>query len=759
MELQKKMYCDIKSNFLQFFSILIIAALGVFAYSGLNSVRKGLIDSIDSYYEETNMANLWVYANNPTQENIDNIKKIDGIKEASGRLVYTHYYDNKELELIVSEENIILKPYLIEGEEYSPEEEGIWLDRDFADANKYKVGDIININSTDVTVKGIILSSEKIYAPPSGEVITDFDIYGYAYMSQEYFTKIFGGCYWNQIVLSVENITDEQMEVLIDEIKLVLGDKYFTYLSSDDNSSVKHIAERKKQLLQFTYIFPALFYILAILTMFTTMKRIVEKQKIQIATMMSLGYSNSQILWHYMSYGIWIGTIGGILGAVVGYYVIPDVLIESFRHLAKVPYWDYSFTLESILAVLVMVLVCVIAIIISCYKVLKIMPAFIFRGNGNKATKHITLEKLKFWDKISFKWQMTLRNMYRNKVRTIMGIAGVLGSLVLVLAGLGMKDSFDYTVEATYNDFYKYTSKVQISDESLKGEEIGLKDTYQYIQEQNIELKKDKDDSKQMQAMITIVDKGDYVFVPKDDVTVNVTKIEGVVISRKLAEVLDVSEGEELYWRYVTGEWKKIRIGMIVESALPRGLFASIDTWEKNGEVFKANAILSSTECANINETNEGVIKVVSIDSQSASFQKVCDSSKTIVYILIFAAILLVVVVLVNLGIMNFTETYRDYATLKVLGLFPKEIAKMSFVENFILTMVGWLIGIPIAYKFVEIYMEMLSNDTLVCFSKIELSSFWISSLIIFACSFGVNLMLSTKLNTVDMVEALKANE
>ena len=39
MELQKKMYCDIKSNFLQFFSILIIAALGVFAYSGLNSVN------------------------------------------------------------------------------------------------------------------------------------------------------------------------------------------------------------------------------------------------------------------------------------------------------------------------------------------------------------------------------------------------------------------------------------------------------------------------------------------------------------------------------------------------------------------------------------------------------------------------------------------------------------------------------------------------------------------------------------------------
>lgn len=123
------------------------------------------------------------------------------------------------------------------------------------------------------------------------------------------------------------------------------------------------------------------------------------------------------------------------------------------------------------------------------------------------------------------------------------------------------------------------------------------------------------------------------------------------------------------------------------------------------------------------------------------------------------AAVLLVVVVLVNLGVLNFTEMHREYATLKVIGLYPREIALLSFKENLILTLVGWIVGLPSAYAFVKVYMKMLSNDTIVCFSKIETSSFVIASAIILVCSLGVNVLLSKKLDTIDMVEALKANE
>ena len=760
MELKRKMYRDVKDNFLQFFSIFLIAALGVFAYSGLNSSREGLIESMERYYEETNIPDAWIYVQNPTPSEVESISNIGNVQDVQTRLVYTYNYDNKELELIVSDKNILSKPYLIKGEEYETDKFGLWIDRDFASENNYEVGDFININNTNVEIKGIVLSSEKIYAPPSGEVITDFAVYGYAYMTKTCFTELFGVYEQNQIIIATKDKTADAVKKTISDVKILLEDDYYTHLLQEDNSSINHITERKRQLLQFTYIFPALFYFLALLTMLTTMKRIIEKQRIQIATMMSMGYSNWQIMGHYMSYGLWTGLLGGIVGAAAGYLIIPDVLIKSFRHLAMVPYWNAPFTIESILAVFGMVLVCIFAIILSCYEQLKIMPAIIFRGNGTRILKHILLEKSKVWDSISFKGQMMLRNIIRNRVRTTMGIIGVLGSVVLVLAGLGMKDSFDYTVDATYNDFYKYNSKVQILDSTVSGDDISLDDDYQYIEENQIEIKSsNEENADQIQSIITVVDEGKYVYVPKGSNTVNVSTVKGLIISEKLADVLGVSEGEEIYWRYAIGDWKPIKVGMIVESALPRVAFASLNTWEENGETFTANAILTSMESSDIKGDDKRVRKVLSIESQEASFQKVCDSSKSIVYIMIFAAVLLVVVVLVNLGVMNFTEMYRDYATLKVLGLYPKEIGTISFVENLVLTSIGWLIGIPVAYKFVEVYMQMLSNDTLVCLSKVNNSSFLISSAIILLCSFGVNIILSTKLRTISMVEALKANE
>ena len=118
MELKRKMYRDVKDNFLQFFSIFLIAALGVFAYSGLNSSRECLIESMERYYEETNIPDACIYVQNPTPCEVDSISNIGNVQDVQTRLVYTYNYDNKVLDLIVSDKNILSNPYLIEGEEY-----------------------------------------------------------------------------------------------------------------------------------------------------------------------------------------------------------------------------------------------------------------------------------------------------------------------------------------------------------------------------------------------------------------------------------------------------------------------------------------------------------------------------------------------------------------------------------------------------------------------------------------------------------------
>jgi hypothetical protein len=85
------------------------------------------------------------------------------------------------------------------------------------------------------------------------------------------------------------------------------------------------------------------------------MTRLIDNQRTQIGTLMSLGYSNRKIRLHYLSYGLWMGLIGGLLGIVIGYRVIPEVLIQSIRHLAIVPYFDAPLTIGSFVSVVIMV--------------------------------------------------------------------------------------------------------------------------------------------------------------------------------------------------------------------------------------------------------------------------------------------------------------------------------------------------------------------------------------------------------------------
>ena len=76
------------------------------------------------------------------------------------------------------------------------------------------------------------------------------------------------------------------------------------------------------------------------------------------------------------------------------------------------------------------------------------------------------------------------------------------------------------------------------------------------------------------------------------------------------------------------------------------------------------------------------------------------------------AAILLDVVILYNLGILSFTERTREYATLKVLGFYQKEIRSFALRENLATTLAGWLIGIPVGLWFLSVYVGAVSSSS-----------------------------------------------
>ena len=153
------------------------------------------------------------------------------------------------------------------------------------------------------------------------------------------------------------------------------------------------------------------------------------------------------------------------------------------------------------------------------------------------------------------------------------------------------------------------------------------------------------------------------------------------------------------------------------------------------------------------------VQEIATIDSQLKSTQSITENISIIFLLLKIAAILLGVVILYNLGILSYTERTREYATLKVLGFYQKEIRSFALRENVAITIVGWLVGIPIGLSFLGLYVKTVSMDSFDWVPKITPLSFIIASVITVGCSIGVSLLLSQKVKSINMVEALKSVE
>ena len=128
------------------------------------------------------------------------------------------------------------------------------------------------------------------------------------------------------------------------------------------------------------------------------------------------------------------------------------------------------------------------------------------------------------------------------------------------------------------------------------------------------------------------------------------------------------------------------------------------------------------------------------------------------VAVLIVAATVLGTVVLYNLGVMSYTERYREMATLKVVGFRNRKIGKLLISQNMWVTVIGVIIGIPAGMGTLSFLVTQLASEYELRI-RVSVLSIAASAALTFAVSLLVSLMVARKNKKIDMVEALKGAE
>jgi putative ABC transport system permease protein len=168
-------------------------------------------------------------------------------------------------------------------------------------------------------------------------------------------------------------------------------------------------------------------------------------------------------------------------------------------------------------------------------------------------------------------------------------------------------------------------------------------------------------------------------------------------------------------------------------------------------------SLLTSSPAAEVDHY-PGVKKVQFKEQLIDSFNTILETMQMMIAIIILAAVILGTVVLYNLGALAFTEKTRELATLRVLGFSNQKIEALSQKQNIWITVAGILVGVPFGYGLILFMLQTMSDSSDF--------SIYISPLTYIMCAFFtlvlsvcVNILMSRKIKTIDMVSALKSVE
>ena len=797
----------LKHSFGRYFSLLLIVLIGIGFYAGIQSSVPSIKTLQNDYYNETNLMDLTVRSTlGLTEDDINALKNLSNVKDVEGSYVATVLSDEDAIKVHAITENV--NKYKLEKGRL-PQNENECL----ADSSFYKVGDTIEITSEETSLKrtkfkvvGTIISPlytgtnygytnigsgklhSYIYVP---KTVFNEDVYSEVYILGDKdkndvpYSKAYDD-FLEKLTENVEDIKEKREENRLEEVKTDLMKTYMDSLNqmmqmpdieskwyiTNRNAEVTGYSTLENQYFQVTTIatiIPLIFVSIVFLMSSNTMSRMINEERTEMGTFSSLGISNTRIIINYLCYVLSGTIIGAIIGYMIGTFFIPPLVYNIFQF--HIPDLEYYFDLNLFIAcLLVAITLMTIVTLYNSYKELKQKPATLLRPASPKSGKAIFLEKIKFfWSKLSFSSKITTRNIFRYKKRVFMTLIGSAGCTCLIFLGFALKDSVNGVGDRQYGEIFKYDNMIILNNNIKTIEDTNIKDMIKnplLFNQYSNDLTYDEDET--LSAYILIpndINTFKNYFNLLDYKTGKTLKLnnEGVIITPKIADKLDLKVGDNLTIQSINGKEKKVKIEGIAENYISNYIYISKTLYENLfNEEITYNMIASdnnkNTKAKDI--LNSGNVMTINFsDDLMETANKEVKGLNNIVVLIVVVSSMLALTVLYNLTSINISERQREIATLKVLGFNGRESNEYIYRETLVIVIIGIIVGLIIAVPLHRVITGFIEGDDMMFLKNVNALSFVFSSMLTLIFALIMQLVTYFKLKKVDMIESLKSVE
>jgi len=765
-------------------ALVLAAATSTFVLS--TGVHGSLTQTRDAYYARNAFADVFCDMTRAPRSVIGRVAAISGIAQVDGRL-------QQYASLSMAHKAVAMRALINSvGEKdaqglnritlrkghfprrTSPND--VIVDEAFAEENGLTPGDKVNAiiygRLQPLTIIGIGLAPDFIYALAPGDLVPDSSRFGIFWMGKEALEAATNNKQAIN-VLSARLQPNTSEPDVIRKMDAVLRPYGATgCYGRKDHLSHAFVANELAQLDAMTKIIPPVFLLVAIFLVYIVLGRMIQTERGQIGLLKAFGYSNAAVAIHYLKFALAIALVATLVGTFAGVWM-GRAMAELYLKFFRFPFLEYHLSPQVFLGAAGLAFGAAgLGALAGIYSVVKLAPAVAMMPPPPPVYRTGALDSLGQAAGFSATGHMILRHIARWPWRSTLTVFGVALSLALLFSTLQFLDSSKTMIESYFFRSQRQDMTILFTEprnqdavnalRSMPGilrvepvRAVPVKLSFEHRSERAV--LESSDDKSRLSARID--SDGREIDLPAN----------GLMLSQQLASKLGVTAGAHIHAQLLGGRRTEtdLPVVRIVEEFVGERAYASPSLINRvTRDSSPAGAALVRVDPARtpqiLTQLN-AMPRVLGIAEKQAAIKKfeemINDNIFTMLFFYISFASAIAVGVVYNCGRILFSERAHELATLRVLGYFRSEVAFILLGEVGLLILAAIPVGCVAGYWLAQFMVAMFSSDLFRLPFTPARMTFGYASLIILAAASLTALLVARRVSKLDMIKVLKAHD
>jgi putative ABC transport system permease protein len=782
--LDRKLVRDLWSLKTQVLSIALVIACGIGAFIGSFSTYSSLLWSRDHYYDTARFPHVFASATRAPASLAGKLRAIPGAAEVETRVV-------RDAQLSIEGVGPPMVARLIGIDFARPPgmnrltlRAGRWpgaapgevaVNQRFFDARGLALGDTVRVLMNGrlerLAVVGTVLTPEYIY-PTRGTGMPDDEWFAIVWIDARALMAAFDmdGAFNSVLVRLAHGASMGDTIAAIDRVLEPYGG--LGAVGREDQMSHKILSQEIQQQRVFGIVLPAIFLGVAAFILNVVLHRQVNAQRGEIAALKALGYGDRRIAGHYLSFASVIVALGAALGIALGIW-LGRALTGLYTEFFHFPAFHYALPAWMVLSGTAVSLAAAFAGTLAAIRgVIRLRAAEALRPPAPAEFRALLVERLGYPRLLTPAQRMVMRHLERKPGRALVTVAGIAGSLAILIGGTFWSDSIEWFMQVQFDYVQRGDVQVIFAEavpRSVRRDLARLPGVSEVEVMRAIPARLEAGHRSYRTAVTGVDDDGTLLRILDAQLRRAQPTPGGVLLTGRLAARLGVEPGDTLHVAFLSGK----RVQAEVRVAATVDEMAGMNAWMRapelnrlagEGDVVSAAQLLVDPAAQKaLLERLKEVPKAAVVIVNSALVDTFRETNAR--NVLFFTAVLTVFAAVIAVGVVynsariQLAERSWELASLRVMGFTRREVSVLLLAELAIEVAVAIPLGLLAGYGLAALLVALMPHEVLEFPLLILPSSYLYAAAIVAAAAAGSALVVRNRIDRLDLVAVLKTRE